>query len=63
MSRIENLSDAARKRAEIWNASDPNHTEFLANDYPLKERVNVKDINSIGDGNLVFEVISLYETF
>jgi hypothetical protein len=57
MSRIENLSDAARKRAEIWNASNPNHTEFLSNDYPLKERVNVKDINSIGDGNLVFEVI------
>ena len=40
----------------IWSAKDLNFKEFLKNDYPNKERINLKDINKIADGNLVFEV-------
>ncbi len=30
MSRVQNLSDAARKHGEISSADNANHTEFLS---------------------------------
>ena len=40
----------------VWSADDLKYKEFMKNDYPNKERIDLKEINQISDGNLVFEV-------
>lgn len=53
-SRITNSSQLAK--SIVWSADDLKYKEFMKNDYPNKERIDLKEINQISDGNLVFEV-------
>ena len=53
-SKITNSSLLAKSL--VWSANDLKYKEFMKNDYPNKERIDLKEINQISDGNLVFEV-------
>ena len=53
-SKITNSSQLAK--SIVWSADDLKYKEFMKNDYPNKERIDLKEINQISDGNLVFEV-------
>ena len=53
-SKINNSSLLAKSL--VWSANDLKYKEFMKNDYPNKERIDLKEINQISDGNLVFEV-------